>query len=72
MQNLDDLLYQRKQLVQEVIDRFAEYGSDYYEALMLFNESFPCSSFINNNLRIVANSKLKTQTCQKQQNGHLQ
>jgi hypothetical protein len=68
--NLDELFYQRQQLVQEVIDRFAEHGEEYFEALHRFNESFPCSSYIENNLRKVANPIISWKT--KQQNGHLQ
>lgn len=53
--DLYELFRLRQSLVQEVIDRFAEHGLDYYEALNEFNKSFPCSSHIRNNIRVVAN-----------------
>lgn len=55
-----DSLQERKELIQDVIDREVKYGERYKKALKEFNETFPVNYVENNYARV--SSKFKETT----------
>lgn len=55
-----DVFQERKELIQDVIDREVKYGESYKQALKEFNQRFPVTYVENNYARV--SSKFKETT----------